>query len=448
MGTERALRQSLTVSKLVILSFVSIVAITLILCVGSKAYSDVSPGDVIDKTNYEKIEGLVPDRMLAWVKDGKYVLNVGELNYDPAESISPFAREAMEKNVGKYDINNEGTIVESGSGNQARAIIGHPFPKIDMGDPEAARKLLYDALYSRLLQGSVRFAAMRAYYMGASSVERELSLLFKVFAFTGYPGAKDIDNPQKYEQLGIFKVTDPYDIAGTAILFWRFFGEKKDVSYGYLPGIRRVRRMTPANRSDSIFGTDYSIDDAGYSSYDGKIPYFDWKILAEKEALGMYLGPNQVALTHNEDGEWSASTETNPIRFGFETEGWTGSIWAPTNVIVVKRPVYLVQGIAKDPYYNYGPQTLWIDKEFYCGYYKEISDRAGKEWKMLHNVWTGAISADDTNRIVLYPSGTMVDERYNHTTVWDFYYSQSPWVTMARDNINDYSLGGFVRFCK
>ncbi len=49
--------------------------------------------------------------------------------------------------------------------------------------------------------------------------------------------------------------------------------------------------------------------------------------------------------------------------------------------IVLSMPVWLLEMFPKDPYYNYGRQILYIDKEHHCAYYKEIYDRAGSYWK-------------------------------------------------------------------
>ncbi len=40
------------------------------LCPGSSASADVLAGDIIDKTNWEKVEGMVPESVLNWIKKG------------------------------------------------------------------------------------------------------------------------------------------------------------------------------------------------------------------------------------------------------------------------------------------------------------------------------------------------------------------------------------------
>ncbi len=99
------------------------------------ASAEAPPADVIDETNWEKIEGLVPDSVLDWVKTGDFVLDLDELNFKPLDYLPAFATEALEHNVGKYDIDEDGGIVEVTTGKPPKHIVGIPFPEVDQNDP-------------------------------------------------------------------------------------------------------------------------------------------------------------------------------------------------------------------------------------------------------------------------------------------------------------------------
>jgi len=45
---------------------------SLVLLTTSQGLCDVSPGDVLDKTNWEKAEGLLPDEIVGWIKKGSF----------------------------------------------------------------------------------------------------------------------------------------------------------------------------------------------------------------------------------------------------------------------------------------------------------------------------------------------------------------------------------------
>ncbi|MEW6444083.1 MAG: outer membrane lipoprotein-sorting protein [bacterium] len=410
---------------------------------------DLAPGEVINKDNWQKVEGLLPDPVLEWVKEGKFPLTIGKINYNPADALPDYALKARETNDGLYDINEKNELVNKKTGEPARELVGHPFPTIDPADPKAATKVMYNGMLSRLIAGNIRMRGMVAHYLDSSSQERELEALFKVASLVGYPGAKDISNPNDYEQLNIILVTRPFDLAGTAVMMLRYFGSKPDSNFAYAPAIRRVRRMSPANRSDSLFGSDYSMDDSGYTSYDGKIPAFDFKLLAKTEILTLYLGSDPYPVNENEDGEWCAETKSTLVTWGYNQKDRDGLLsWAPLNVIAVKRPVYQIECTSKDPFYNYGKQVVWIDADMYVGCYKQILNRAGEQWKMLFNVWTMGESADKKFRTPVFPCGVMVDRRAEHATVFEFLNPGCPWCLNTKDDLNDYSLGGFQKFCK
>ncbi|MEW6443082.1 MAG: outer membrane lipoprotein-sorting protein [bacterium] len=427
----------------------SVMAVLLLAAAAYGASPDeLAPGFVINQETWEKAEGLVPDPVLAWIKSGGFTLTVGKLSYDYADALPDYAIQAKETNVGLYDVDDKNVMIDKRTGEVARETIGHPFPKIDPQDPKAAVKIMYNGMMTRLIPGNIRMPGMIAHFLDTSSEERQLEVFFKVASLVGYPEAKNISNPNDYEQLNIILVKRPFDLAGSAVMMLRYFGDKQDSTFAYVPAIRRVRRMSPANRSDSLFGSDYSMDDSGYTSYDGKIPAFDFKLLAKTEVLAMFLGPDPYPEKQNEDGEWCAETTTPVVKWGFATKEWKGLSWAPLSVVMVKRPAYLIECTSKDPFYNYGKQRVWIDAEIYNGYYKQILTRSGEQWKALFNIVTMGQSADKKFRTCVMSHGVMVDERAQHATVFDFLNPGGIWCVGTIDDLNDYSLGGFQKFCK
>ena len=103
----------------------------------SQGLPDVFPGDVLDKTNWEKAEGLLPDEIIGWIKKGDFVIQVGELNYKPYDYQPAYALEALSTNKGKYVLDENDWIVEKETGTRGKPIIGRPFPDVEMEDPKA-----------------------------------------------------------------------------------------------------------------------------------------------------------------------------------------------------------------------------------------------------------------------------------------------------------------------
>jgi len=212
--------------------------------------ADVTPGDVIDKTNWEKAEGLLPDSVLTWVKDGKIVLDVGEASYEPRDHYPDFVLEGSKRNSGRYALADDHWIVETETGKQAEGIVGVPFPEIDPTDPKAAEKIIYNKKYVQYSLGDAIVTAP-ILFIGSTGFERSLEVEGILTHMEGNPKYTMRENPDDLVQQEILVVRDPYDMAGMAVMAWRFRDPmKQDLCFGYAPAIRRVRRTSPANRSD------------------------------------------------------------------------------------------------------------------------------------------------------------------------------------------------------
>ena len=169
---------------------VTFTTLLLIVCMAPTALSDVSSGDIIDSTNWERVQGLVPDSVVDWVKKGDWVIEVSDLNFDPGEYYADFAMEALEKNKGKYDVDTNNGIVHADTGRLPESIIGLPFPNIDPKDPKAAVKIMHNNHYMQYIVGDVR-ANYHLVWVGHSGFEREVACLWNQAAMDGWPGARD-----------------------------------------------------------------------------------------------------------------------------------------------------------------------------------------------------------------------------------------------------------------
>ena len=173
-------------------------------------------------------------------------------------------------------------------------------------------------------------------------------------------------------------VQSPADLQGTAALTWRFRdATARDQNWTYVPALRRVRAVSPANRSDGFLGSDLAQDDGQY--FDGKPEDFEWKLVGETEQLVLsdessYRG--DVDLAPVPGGGWRLVWNDKPW-VGYETPGWTGLKWAPTEAVLVKRPFWVVEGVPKDRYYLYGKLLFRFDKETYKGYWSSKYDWKG-----------------------------------------------------------------------
>ena len=262
----------------------------------------------------------------------------------------------------------------------------------------------------------------------------------------GFPEAKNTRNPKGIEQYSIVRLVSPYDIAGTNIMTWRYFDNRQDMTFGFIPAIRRVRRMSPANRSDAFIGTDMCIDDA--YGFAGKISSVEWKPTKTKVALVPFLDEKPQSLEKTERGEWMSTASIKPVIYGYEKEDWQGAPWAPTNLVWVKREVLILEMTPKDPYYNYGVQYVWVTADCWGPTYKMIHDRSDKFWKFMSVTTSGFESDDGSVKFLAWMDHMILDSRRQHATLIS---------SMRRDvllnfravlDLNDFSLAGFQKYCK
>ena len=401
--------------------------------------------EIIDKTNWEEAEGLIPDCLLEWVKKGEFILPRGDVSYDPLEFYPEYAKEANTSNVGLYDLDEEGVVIEAKTGETAKRIVGFPFPTVDPEDPKAAMKIMYNKQYVTYIIGFKKFTAYIA-WLGTAGFEREIQIIFRDAYLIGFPGAQQHKNPKSAERYSLLSVRSPYDLAGTSVLTWRYLDSRQDVSFMYIPAIRRVRRTTPANRSDGFVGSDFALDDI--LAYDGKIPAFEWKLLGQREALVPFQTADPIRASVIEEGQWKVSKEAVQQEFGYQREGWQGAPWCPLNVLYVKRPVWVIEGRSKDPYYNYGVQYMWIDAETWGPYYKLTHDRSDKFWKFESVTTAGFQTADKGVRFLAWADHLIVDTRREHATWLKVLSPKGELIFNAVLEMEDFTLGGFQKYCK
>jgi hypothetical protein len=314
----------------------------------------------------------------------------------------------------------------------------------------AAPKIVVNNYYHSFTKGNIDWPT-KIIWVGRGGEERQIDMSFKQFPMDGLPTRKENTNKENVERYTLLQITAPFDIAGTNILLWRYRDARPDSTFAYIPAIRRIRRMSPSNRSDSYVGSDLCVDDAWV--FDGKVTSFTWKFLGKKEGLLPFLYKSVQPLS-NDGAVWRMTQGTPRVEMNFETKDAQSAPWFPsekTPLVWVKRPVYVLELTAEDPYYNYGTQQLWMDAgNNHVAVFKVIYDRAGTYWK---NVWLvfGGFADEDKSMTLMVPNMELaIDDRSDHATVINIRASEGlPFRfhdTVQKEG--DYSLAGFQRLAK
>jgi len=346
----------------------SIAPMVLLAAVAVQA-QELKPGDVLNKDTASQAEGLLPPEILQHYKDGKFENKIVEWPSGQYRWDASF-QEATLDNKGKYEINDLGTIVDKTTGEQPEYIYGLPFPEIDPADPKVATKILWNSYYGYYQQGNSR-NEVRLVWVNPDGIDREAGQDVYFMYYDGQAPAYRVPNPKNLLGQYIATSTYPTDLQGTTALAWRFRDpDKRDSVWAYSPTIRRVRAVSPNNRSDGFLGSDMSQDDGPF--FDGKPEDFEWKLVEGKDQLRI-TDPASFSENSNykwlPNGGWRTIIDPNTPTVGFQKPGWDGLAWAPVGMALAKRPVWILEATPKDKYYLYGKVQLYVDKETYQGVY-------------------------------------------------------------------------------
>ena len=326
-------------------------------------------GDAITPANAKQVDGLLPPEILKHYEAGEYINTKivdwpnGIFKFDPEFLAS------TESNAGKYKIDAEGTVIDVASGQQPPMVVGFPFPTIDAKDPTAGSQVLWNYVYGTYyIEGSIH-STVELNWIKPTGLDRKTSQDVNFLYYDGQPERYRKPNPQNFSMQFLTTAMTPTDLNGTTALTWRYRdATKRDSNWVYVPALRRVRAVSPSNRSDGFLGSDMSQDDGPF--FDGKPEDFNWKLVGQRDQY-RYVDPLSLAGKSNiiwlPNGGWRAIWPKDIKTFGYEDPNFKGIGWAPIAPALAKRPFWVIEGTPKDKYYLYGRIELYIDSETYEG---------------------------------------------------------------------------------
>ncbi len=343
------------------------------------------PGDVLNLSNWQKAEGLLPPEVLEHYKNGEFANPI----IDWPDGIQHWGADFLkgtEENRGKLAVDERGTIIDKATGRQPPYIIGFPFPDIDPADSQAAVKILWNYFYQWWYNGNTEVLTLLQ-WIGPTGLDRSSTQEVRYLYYDAQPRTlSPPENPNNLRLQFLAKAVQPTDVYGIAALSWRFRdGEKQDLLWSFVPALRRVRQVSSANRSDGFLGSDLSQDDGPF--FDGKPEDFAWKLAAETEMYRLtdpYSVKGDVSFRQTAEGYWHGLTKDVP-RSGYQQPGWKGIGWAPVSTALAKRKMWVIEAAPKDRYYLYGRIVLYIDKETFDGAWNRKFDWKGELTSIMVN---------------------------------------------------------------
>lgn len=162
-------------------------------------------------------------------------------------------------------------------------------------------------------------------------------------------------NPKGYAKGQFLHVNLPPENNNTRFIELKYIDESKDFDcYMFFSPYRRLTRISGAERTNAVDGTDMIYDDGEmWNSYVSKNTY-------------SFKGRKEMLLARHQDPAKLQRTAGQAVPNGFTFE---------------RCNTYVVEVKHKDPHYIYSKRVLYIDPETYMIQWQEMYDELGRFWK-------------------------------------------------------------------
>jgi hypothetical protein len=329
-------------------------------------------GDVIGYDQVDKLRPFLPKEL--W-SNREFLFYEGmKLEIGPFQRDYPLSkvyRDATEKFRGQARIGPDGSL--------ENYTAGQPFPMdtIDCkGDPQAGTKIIWDFSY-RWGGGD---GASHFYYSYWDRGE-ELPLYYEgtgggvQLAHRSEPSLLEQDGDlfrgEKRKSASGAEVEAPFDARGIKLMTYRYKDSDKPVAQSrnddtwvYVPTLRRVRRISTAQRTDAISGTDFTLDDL--FSFNGIVPQYEWTCLGETRVLAPMN-------TKVKGYPYVKGQNFGPYGLSFADDRWD------------LRDAIIVRMTPRNTDHPYSHKDIYLDKQTLQPLYSFAYDQKGELWKIIYH---------------------------------------------------------------
>jgi len=309
-------------------------------------------GKTIDKNNIDQIAEFMPVSYVGIYKDpDKWGAPPEGLSF----SIVPYKQiietkgmiEATKKYSPLVKTDENGEIINT------TEIAGFPFPA-----PKTGLEIAYNTdfqtrgdTYKMHWRGPVIDPKGRTDRMS----DQDFTEMFFIHRVDVDPRPAILKNPKGYHKGQFLHVNLPAENNNTRFISMRFIDETKEYSaYMYFAQYRRIQRMSQAERTNALDGTDMIYDDG--NMWDGNLLRNTYS----------YKGKKELLLARHQDISKIKRIAGQGLANGYTFE---------------RCNTYIVEVLSKDPDYIYSKRVWYIDPETYIIHWQEIYDELGRFWK-------------------------------------------------------------------
>jgi hypothetical protein len=330
-------------------------------------------GDVITFEKLDALRRYLPDEF--WNNRDFFFYEGMQLE------VGPFFRDYSQSDAYKAATKkNAGTARVGPDDSLENYLAGQPFPmdSIDcLGDPQAGTKIMWNFDYAWIGTG-----AQASFYYSYWDRGEELPLFYEgdsrtvILSHRVDPQYKetggDVFRGEKRKNAFGVEVSAPFDARGIMLMSYRYKSTdapesdaKNDDTWVYVPTLRRVRRISTAQRTDSISGTDFTFDDL--RSFAGIVPQYNWTCMGEMDMIGP-ANTKVKAFPYDRDHNFG------PYGLSFADDRWE------------MRRAIKVRFVPKNADHPYHHKDIYIDKDTLNALYSFAYDQKEELWKIIwHN---------------------------------------------------------------
>ncbi len=358
-------------------------AIALGVATAAPAAEDVLPsvpgfkeGDVISLDRIDALRPYLPPEFWAnrdffFYEGMQLEIGPAHRDYSPPEAY----QKATERFRGQAKIGPENSL--------ENYTAGQPFPMeaIDCKvDPQAGAKIIWNFDYRwEGAGGSSNFfysywdrgEQLPLYYEGSG---RGVSLSHRPepeYLEGEIPGDVFNHGEKRKAALGV-EVEAPFDARGIKLITYRYKASdnaeaqtKNDDTWVYIPTLRRVRRISTAQRTDAVSGTDFTFDDL--FSFAGIVPQYEWECLGEMDLIAP-MNTTQKGFPYDRNHDFG------PYGLSYASDRWE------------LRHAVKIRFVPRNPEHPYHHKDIYIDKQTMEPMYSFAYDQKQELWKIIwHN---------------------------------------------------------------
>jgi hypothetical protein len=402
----------------------------------SGAWADVAPGDVVTPVNLEQVRGLIPDELFPYVVENFDDL---EMNIVETGQYPPHPRfvEATVKYACQASLDAQGNLVGFTAGQPfpysewAKEATGH---RCDLSpdDPQFGLKIAWNVNFRWQLAGHnyphwgfsyMRNGGKDLWRLGQGEYRRTY------FSHRAdlLPETHKLEEDTIIEWAEFFEVKDPFDLRGTMFLLFRYTDpEKEDDTWAYVPSLRRVRRVATTQKSDSLLGTEFSLED--FALFSGYVRDQIWEFKGESVLLAQMNSERRCfPITMGDD----VATRTDSMKRLGNRKEWEACSFGPWGALPFdgerweKRTLFRLDQVPRQKGHPYSRKMLWYDKETMIPKYAIAFDRAGNPYKIMATIHSWSEGLDNPvshgAQVPVEVGNTIVNLQSNNSHVIQMY---------------------------